>query len=144
MQPDSTDWKIINILREEHVSNNAIARKLGVSEGMIRQRLRKLKEHDILRVRAQINPAALDNQQLALVAINVIESHLLDEKAKEIAALDGVQAVSIATGRYDLLAEILVQSNKGLVQFLIEVLSKVEGITTTESFLMLKSYNKYV
>jgi len=143
-QPDETDWAIIDILREGHVANNAIARKLEVSEGMIRQRIKKLKDTGILTVRALINPEVLDRQMLAMVAINVAESALLEKKAVEISELNTVLNVSISSGRYDIWAEVLVSSNRGLVRFLTEELPQVKGITSTESFLMLKSYNKFV
>jgi len=46
MQPDATDWKIIDILRKENQTNNKIAKDLGVSEGMIRRRIQRLKDAD--------------------------------------------------------------------------------------------------
>lgn len=144
IQPDETDWKIIEILRKDQVPNNSIARELGVSEGMVRQRIKRLKESGILKVRALINPDTLENQELALIAINVSESKLLEEKAKEISSLENVLSVSIASGRYDIIAEVLVSSNHGLVKFLTEELSSISGISKTESFLMLKSFNRFV
>ena len=144
MQPDATDWKIIGILQEGWVPNNTIARQLGVSEGTVRTRLKRLKDAGILTIRALINPDVLANKQLVLVAMNVAESRLLESKAQEISNLSNVISVSLASGRYDLLAEVLVDSNKGLVLFLTEELSRIEGITRSESFIMLKSYNKYV
>lgn len=144
MRPDDTDWKIIDRLRQEYVGNTVLAREIGVSEGAIRQRLKRLKEAGILKVTAQIDPEVLDNQQLAVIAINVGEAALLQTKATEVAALDKVLSVAIVTGRYDLMAEILVDSNHGLVDFLTCELPQVSGITTTESFLLLKSFGKYV
>lgn len=144
MQPDETDWKIIEILKEGWVPNNTIARELGVSEGTIRTRLKRLKDAGILTVRALINPDVLANKQLVLVAVNVAESRLLELKAGELSRLQNVLSVSIASGRYDLVVEVLVDSNKGLVRFLTEELSRIEGITRSESFIMLKNYNKYV
>ncbi len=144
MVPDSIDWQIIHILRKENDSNRAIAEKLGVSEGMVRQRLKRLKDAGILTVRALINPETLENQQLALIAVNVTAPDLLETKAQEISRLPNVLAVSIISGRYDIMVELLVDSNRGLVQFLTGTLSKVKGISTTESFVMLKCYNKYV
>ena len=116
MQPDDTDWKIINILKEGYVPNNTIARELNVSEGTVRARLKKLKEAGILQVRALINPDVLNNKQLVLVAMRVAESKLLDRKAEELSHLTNVLSVSIASGRYDLVAEVLLDSNRGLVQ----------------------------
>jgi Lrp/AsnC family transcriptional regulator for asnA, asnC and gidA len=144
MQPDETDWKIIDTLKEGWVPNNTIARKLGVSEGTIRTRLKRLKDAEIMTVRALINPDVLANKQLVHVVMNVAESRLLENKAAEISRLSNVLSVSIASGRYDLIAEVLVDSNKGLVKFLTEELSRVEGITRSESFIMLKNYNKFV
>ena len=144
MQPDDTDWKIISILKRGDVPNNTIARKLGVSEGTVRARLKRLKEAGILQVRALINPDVLESKQLVIVAVRVAESKLLERKAEELAKLENVLSVSIASGRYDLIAEVLLDSNKGLVRFLTEELSTIEGILASESFIMLKSYNKFV
>ncbi|MDC7241734.1 MAG: Lrp/AsnC family transcriptional regulator [Spirochaetales bacterium] len=144
MQPDDIDWKIINLLRDSHQNNNAIARQLGISEGTVRQRLKKLKDNNIIKVKALINPEVLANQQLATIAVNVSESSLLEAKAKELAELPNVLDVSITSGRYDLFVEVLVDSNHGLVRFLTEELAGVKGVSSTESFLMLKSFNKYV
>ena len=144
MQPDTTDWKIIDILRKENQTNNKIAKDLGVSEGMIRRRIQRLKDAGILQVCALINPDMLEQQQLALIGVNVTESRLLETKGQEISGLSCVLSVSLVSGRYDLIVEVLVDSNHGLVKFLTESLSNIEGISKTESFLMLKSYHKFV
>ncbi len=144
MQPDSTDWKIIEILRNENQTNNKIAKDLGVSEGMIRKRIQRLKDAGILQVRALINPDMLEQQQLAVIGVNVTESRLLEAKGREISSLPDVLSVSLVSGRYDLMAEVMVDSNHGLVKFLTESLSKVDGISKTESFVILKSYSKFV
>lgn len=144
LQPDETDWRIIEILAGGYESNNTIARRLNLSEGTIRQRIKRLKELGIITVKALIDPNRLENRQVALVAVNVAETRLLEAKAEEISQIDGVISVSILSGRYDLLIEVMVDSNHGLVRFLTEKLSMVEGIAKTESFLLLKSFGKYV
>jgi len=144
MQPDDTDWKIIEILRKGYVPNNTIARELDISEGTVRLRLKKLRDAGILEIKALINPDTLENKQLALIAMRVAESRLLESKAAEIAQLENVLSVSIVSGRYDLIAEVLVDSNRGLVSFLTEELPSVEGVLSSESFLLLKNYGKFV
>ena len=119
-QPDEVDWKIIEILRKNHESNSAIARHLGVSEGMVRRRIQKLRDDGILRIRALIDPDVLSSE------------------------LEGVLSVSLVSGRYDLLVEVLVDSNLGLVHFLTEQLSQVEGVSHTETFVVLTSCRKFV
>lgn len=144
MQPDEIDWKIIESIRKEHKNNNAIARELGVSEGMIRQRLKKLKDSGVVKVSGLINPDVLENKMLALIAANLAPGCDLKEKAEEMTGFDEVLSVSASTGRYDIMIEVLVESNKGLVKFITEALSKVEGVATTETFVMLKTFGKYV
>ncbi len=144
MQPDKVDWQIIELLSEQFDTNTVIAKKLNVSEGMIRQRIKKLQDAGIVKIRALRNPEVLENQQLAIVTANISESKLLDKKAKEILNLKNVLSVSILSGQFDLLIEVLVDSNKGLINFLTDQLSKVEGISRTETFLTLKSYNKWI
>lgn len=144
MQPDKTDWQIINLLSEKYLPNITVAKKLGLSEGTIRQRIKKMQTSGILKIKALRDTNVLENQQLAIVAVNVAQANLLDKKAKEISQLEEVLSVSIVSGRYDLLIEVLVDSNKGLVKFLTESLSSIKGISTTETFLVLKSYNRWV
>ncbi len=144
MEPDELDWKIIDILAVEAIPNSTIAERIGVSEGTVRARLKKLKDAGVLQVRALINPDVLANKQLVLIGLTVAEAKLLDTKAREVAALPGVLSVSISSGRYDLLVEVLTASNRGLVTFLTGSLSTIDGIRSSESFIMLKSHNKFV
>ncbi|MFO7780121.1 MAG: Lrp/AsnC family transcriptional regulator [Spirochaetia bacterium] len=143
-QPDETDWSIIELVRTGVVSNSAIAAKLGLSEGTVRQRIKRMKDTGVLAFRGLIDPDVLTNRQLTLIGANVTESRVLDAKAREISELPNVLSVSIASGRFDLIIEVLVDSNHGLVDFLINEISTIEGISKTESFLLLKTYSKFV
>ena len=144
MQPNETDWKIINLLSEKYLTNTEIAKIIGLSEGAVRQRIKRLQENNILKVCGLRDPNLLENQQMATIMANVEKSSMLTQKAREISELENVLSVSITSGRYDLFIDVLVDSNKGLVHFLTESLSKVSGIARTETFLTLKSYNKWV
>ncbi|HKK47744.1 MAG TPA: Lrp/AsnC family transcriptional regulator, partial [Alkalispirochaeta sp.] len=108
------------------------------------QRIKRLREDGILSLRGLINPDILANRQVVWLGANVAETRLLDKKAEEIAGLDHVLSVSITSGRFDLIVELLLDSHRGLVDFLINHLSRVEGIERTESFVTLKTYSKYV
>lgn len=141
---DARDWAIVELLRAGTISNSAIAKKLDVSEGMIRSRMKRLRERGIISLRGLINPDILANRQIVWLGANVAESRLLDKKAEEIADLENVLSVSIVSGRFDLIIELLLDTHRGLVDFLINELSRVEGITSTESFVTLKTYSKFV
>lgn len=143
--PDETDQKIIAALSEDgRMTNLKIASNIGLTEGTIRQRIKTLLQKGVLKIAGLVNPDSLVDHQIALIGINVKESHLLNEKAEEISELPEVLSVSIAAGRYDIFAEIKIPSNHGLIDFLSRSLPKVQGIESTESFLMLKSIRKWI
>ncbi|MFW6250237.1 MAG: Lrp/AsnC family transcriptional regulator, partial [Alkalispirochaetaceae bacterium] len=70
-RPDERDWQIISLLRGGVISNSAIAKELGVSEGMIRQRIKRMKDQGVLSLRGLINPEILQDRQVVWLGINV-------------------------------------------------------------------------
>jgi len=143
-RPDERDWRIIGLLRKGVISNSAIAKELSVSEGMIRQRIKRMRSMGAIELRGYINPEILPDRQIVLLGAKVASTRQLVKKAEEVAALPDVLSVSIVSGRFDIVIELLLDSHKGLVQFLSEQLSRVDGITSTESFVALKTYSKFV
>jgi Lrp/AsnC family transcriptional regulator, regulator for asnA, asnC and gidA len=142
---DEIDRGIVAALRADGRTNNSvIAARLGIAEGTVRQRMRKLTEAGVVRISALVNPEIISEHQLCMVGLKLSESKRLESSAAEISQLPEVRSVAIVTGRYDLLAEVLVDSNHGLIRFLSESLAKVAGIESTETFLLLKTYDKWI
>ena len=145
MSIDDIDRRIVALLnRDGRIGYKAIAARLGISEGTVRNRLRKLTGAGKLRVVGQINPDAAPDKQLMLLGIRIACSKDLSKKAVEIARLDGVISAHITAGRYDILAEVWVDAKGGLITFLGQTLAKIAGIASTESFLVMKSFNKWI
>lgn len=142
---DEIDRGIVAALRADGRTNNSvIAARLGIAEGTVRQRMRKLTEAGVVRISALVNPEIISEHQLCMVGLKLSDSKRLESSAAEISQLPEVRSVAIVTGRYDLLAEVLVDSNHGLIRFLSESLAKVVGIESTETFLLLKTYDKWI
>jgi Lrp/AsnC family transcriptional regulator for asnA, asnC and gidA len=142
--PDSTDWAILDLLVKEHISNNEVARRLGLSEGTVRRRIKLLRKAGIMHTRALLDPNKLENKQLVIILANVTEASDLSKIAKEVNTLDNVLSVSLISGQHDLMIEVLVNSNRGLVDFLASELASIKGIARTETSLVLKSHGKYI
>ena len=139
---DETDWKIVDLLAQDgRITAKAIAHELGLAEATIRNRLISSGK---LKVAGLINHDAFENKVVAFVAVEIQEVKNLDAVGQQISKLPSVQNVSIVSGGYDFLIEILVSSNKGIIQFLQDELSTIEGIGKTETHLILKSFNKWV
>ena len=142
---DEIDRGILEALRADGRTNNSvIAARLGIAEGTVRQRMKKLTDAGVIRISALVNPEIISEHQLCMVGLKLSESKRLESSAQEISALPEVRSVAIVTGRYDLLCEVLVASNHGLIRFLSESLAKVAGIESSETFLLLKTYDKWI
>lgn len=145
MQLDELDRGILAALREDgRATNSAIAEQLGVVEGTVRARIKKLTDGELLRVRGVVNPEIMPEHQLCVIGLKVDESKQLEARARAVSELPEVRSVSIVTGRYDLLVEVIVDSNHGLIRFLSESLAEIPGITSSETFLLLKTFGKWV
>ena len=142
---DAVDKKLIEVLNKDgRINNNEIARKLSISDGTVRNRIKKLADSGHLKVIGLLNPESRADKQMILLGVKACVTKDLMDKAKEISMLNGVQSVCITTGRYDFIIEVWVDVEFGLVKFLSESLASVEGIASSESFLVIKSYNKWI
>jgi Lrp/AsnC family transcriptional regulator for asnA, asnC and gidA len=145
VQLDALDRDIIEALRRDgRAGNSAIASQLGVAEGTVRQRIKKLLDTGVFRVAGLVNPEIMPEHQLCVIGLKVDETRQLETRAQEVSRLPEVRSVAIVTGRYDLLVEVLTTSNQGLIRFLSESLTEVPGITSSETFLLLKTYDKWI
>jgi Lrp/AsnC family transcriptional regulator for asnA, asnC and gidA len=145
VQLDAVDRAIIEALRVDgRAGNSAIAGELGVAEGTVRQRIKKLLDAGVFRVAGLVNPEIMPEHQLCVIGLKVDETKQLEARAREVSQLPEVRSVAIVTGRYDLLVEVLVTSNQGLIRFLSESLAQITGITSSETFLLLKTYDKWI
>lgn len=141
---DETDYRIITELQKNgRESYKNIARKLNVSDGTVRLRVERMVKNNYLKISASINPLYFENCLVAQVGIN-LEWRANTDIMKKISEFKGVQSVNNVTGRYDLVVEVFVNSRSELRQFLVEDLSTIPEISSTESFVFLETINKWV
>lgn len=142
---DDTDKKIIKLLGEDgRITNNDIARKLSISEGTVRNRIKKLESSGFVKIMGLINPDKVSDKQLVFLGVKVALSKDLAATAEKIAKLNNVKAVYISTGRYDIVVEAWLDVKFGLVNFLSGSLASINGIVSTESFLIMKSFKHWI
>ncbi len=113
-----------------------IAEQLGVSPGMIRQRYQRLNDQGILQVVAVTNPLKIGYHSMAFIGVKA-EGQRLQEIARQIASFEEVIYLTICSGAYNLLVEVLCLDNSHLLSVLTEKLYSVEGVRDTETFIYL-------
>lgn len=134
---DSTDHAIIQALKADgRLPFSTIAAQLGVSPGMIRQRVQRLTERGVIVFAAVTNPLKIGYQTMALIGVKA-DGHRLQEIARQIAAFEEVIYLAITAGTYNFLVEVTCNDNAHLLRFLTEKLYSVEGVREAETFIYL-------
>ena len=136
-QIDDTDIAIIRHLQQDGRRHYAeIASDLGLAASTVQQRANRLIDSGVLKIRADIDPRVLGIPITGVIGIK-IEGQYLRDAAKKISNFEEIGWVAICAGPYDILAELACKSNDHLLNIL-ESLSKIDGVRTTETLLYLK------
>jgi Lrp/AsnC family transcriptional regulator for asnA, asnC and gidA len=144
MKIDELDHRIIEILAENgRTPNNEIAVKLSISEGTVRNRIKKLTGNDLLKVRGLANPDRATERQLIYILVTLEMTKRWREIAQKVSELPNVKSVSMVTGRFDLIVELFIEPHN-LITFLTEDLGNVGDISSTESLVTIKNYKKWI
>ncbi len=134
---DELDRKIIGILQlDGRASNAKIARQLGVSEGTIRRRLKRLIEDEAIQVVALPEPSKLGYNTEAIVGIQV-DPGKLESVADELGRVPETLNVSVTTGAFDIFAWVALPSPEQLHSFLLSTVGKIDGVKRSETFVTL-------
>lgn len=140
MKIDDTNTAILQHLRDGRVPFKKIADDLGVSEGTIRSRVKKLQDEGILEITGLIDPEALPEKYVVMVGVKLKDMDLV-KKAEEFSRLRGVISVCVVTGRYDLILTVMLRQRFGMLEFYTNEVSKVESVRSVETFVVYKSFN---
>jgi Lrp/AsnC family transcriptional regulator for asnA, asnC and gidA len=135
---DDIDLKIINFLNKDGRTPFAqIAKELGVSTGMIRQRYQRLVQEGVLQIVAITNPLLMGFATMAQIGVKADVSRL-EDIAEEIAKFREVIYLVLLTGSYDLHVEVVCRDKTHLLKFLTKKLHAVEGVKEAETFMYLR------
>ncbi|MFG1820086.1 Lrp/AsnC family transcriptional regulator [Kribbella sp. NPDC049174] len=134
---DDTSKAIIEQLQlDGRRSYAAIGKAVGLSEAAVRQRVQRLTEAGVMQVVAVTDPLELGFDRQAMIGIKA--EGALEPIADELAKMDEVEYVVITAGSFDLLAEVLCESDEHLLRVLSERIRQIEGVKATETFVYLK------
>ncbi len=134
---DELDRKIIALLESNGRASNArIARDVGVSEGTVRRRLKRLIQERIINVVALPDPRKLGYESEALIGVQV-DHDKVDQVADRLASLVHTRWVAVTTGTYDVFAWVTLPTAEALGHFLRDQVGAIPGVRRTETFVNL-------
>ncbi len=134
---DTVDLRIVDCLMEDgRMSCAQIAERVdGVSERVVRYRLSRLIEQELISIRAIPNPKALGYPVVADVILQV-EPGLVNSVAQTMAGYECTSYVGCSLGERDVSVQIFAHDNAELYSFVTNVIGKVPGVQRTSTFIV--------
>ena len=128
------------IIRELQVDGRTPYAKLGpavgLSQAAVRQRVQRLIDSGVMQVVAVTDPQMLGFSLQAMIGLQIEGD--VRPVAATLAAIERVEYVVVATGRYDILIEVVADGSADLLDFLNDSVRAVAGVRHAEVFTYLQ------
>lgn len=143
MKLDKLDKQLILKLQDNgRLSYMELAKTLGVAEGTIRNRLKKLLGQDVIRVTVVPELGKFGYNFIGIVGMQVRLSDLR-KVAEELSKEPKVCYLANVTGRFEVIAIILAKSPVDFSHFMENTISNMPSVLRTETFVTLNVYKGY-
>ncbi len=130
---DQVDHKIISLLQQDgRMSNSEIARKIGVAEGTVRNRIERLLNEGVIRITAVPDPAKLGFPITVIVGLNA-ELDKIEQVCRHFAGMKEVRSVAHTAGSHNIVLEVVFASHNEMLAFLTRGLTVVPGLVNTDT-----------
>lgn len=130
---DEVDREIIEVLRlDGRTSNREIGRRLGIAEGTVRARIRRMEEQGLMRIVAVTDIFSVGKTVYATVGLTVDKRRTYDVCAA-LEEIEEVTFISVAFGLYDVVAVLLMESRARMLEILSKQIATIPGVKRTET-----------
>ncbi len=135
---DDLDEKILSVLRDEgRASHIEIGRKVGLSEGAVRKRIKAMVSSGIISKFTVQLGFTKGAKAMALVSVNPqLPTSSVSRSLKKI---PGIEVVYEVTGQYDI-AAVISTLNVADVNRSIERIRSIKGVTNTNTMIILQQW----
>lgn len=128
---DKIDVQIVNMLLEDgRMPASEIARRVGVSERVVRYRIDQMVEGKAIQVSAVVNPEAFGLTIKADVWMEVDSDQIMNV-ARKLAKYDIITYVASGIGENDVSVQLVAADTQEIYHFITEVIRKIPGVRRT-------------
>ncbi len=146
IQLDELDRQLIDLLaRDARVSNRKIATELGVTEGTVRGRIKRLQQDKLITFTAITGLQMASKSRLAFIWVQA-DVERTREVARLLADMDPINAVMVTMGSFNIMAMCLFDELDDLVEVASDRILAVPGVHHVETSIAVKTvkYNARV
>lgn len=127
---DDTDRQLIRSLQADgRTSFSQLGREVGLSDAACRQRVMRLLDDGVIDIVAVTDPVKLGLGYQAMLGVTTTSDSR--KVAIDVGALDDAVYVVMATGRFDLLVEVVCRDSDGFLE-ISNVIRTMEGVNSVE------------
>ncbi|MBA3265453.1 MAG: Lrp/AsnC family transcriptional regulator [Nocardioidaceae bacterium] len=138
---DDASLRIIEQLqRDGRMPYATIGKAVGLSEAAVRQRVQRLLDSGVMQIVAVTDPIQLGFARQAMIGIRVEGD--VEPIAETLSQMAEVDYVVITAGSFDLMVEVVCESDDHLLELLSKRIRAVDGVRSTESFVYLKLHKQ--
>ncbi len=131
-----TDRAIIRLLQQNaRISYAELSRATDIPESTVRRRMERLQQRGIIQFAMLAEPDKLGYDIRAMVGLRV-ELQKLNAIAVVLRELDEVTFSAFLTGSFDVMIQVVVQSQDALIRFLTGKIAPIDGVRSSETFVM--------
>lgn len=131
-----TDRAIIRLLQHNaRISYAELSRATDIPESTVRRRMERLQQRGIIQFAMLAEPGKLGYEIRAMIGLRV-ELQKLTGIAALVRELDEVTFAAFLTGGFDVMIQVVVQSQEALVRFLTDKVAPIDGVRSSETFVM--------
>ncbi len=135
---DDVDRQILEHLsKDARMSNREIAQELGLAEGTVRGRIKRLQENNIIKIMALTSFTGEEPPMMAYIGVRADLAHVA-ETAQTIAELPFVRFAATMLGRFDILVITIVKDGNELVRLVNEEIMTLPGVRHADTTLAVK------
>ena len=136
-----TRWRSMKTLSTE---DEKILAELWDSVPKMESRINNLEQSGVLKIAGLVDPAQHQEMTTALIGLNIISHGKVDEILEKLPRIDNVTWVTVVTGRYDVIAEVVFKGGMEELYRLTSVEIPKIGNVTSETFVIIKSRGKWI
>lgn len=140
-QFDSLDFRIVELLAgNARIAFSQVAEVLGVSNSLIHQRVKKLKDSGLLQEPVfTLNPIILGYNTSAFCQLILAQAKEIRDVVAELQKIPEItECVNIA-GRYDVMVRIYAKNNSHLRDIIYEKIQSIDGVEGTNTVIVFET-----
>jgi Lrp/AsnC family transcriptional regulator for asnA, asnC and gidA len=127
---------VVQLQQDGRRSYTELARRVGLSEAAVRHRVQRLRGAGVMDIVAITNPLRLGLYRMAVIGVRANGD--IAEVARRLALIDEVDYLVVCAGSFDLLAEVVCESDDHLLNLLNGTIRTVPGVRVAETFVHLE------